>query len=83
MNIFAFILITGFIVKSIFILIESLIYKLSLQNDTQAISPALHAAHVDIGLEMNTEMKIEAVSNSLKPVGKQIYMRTVSLSKVQ
>lgn len=83
MNIFAFILIAGFILKNIFILIESLIYKLSLQDDTQAISPALQTAAVDIGLEMNTEMKIEAVSKSLKPVGKQIYMRTVSLSKVQ
>jgi hypothetical protein len=77
MNIFAFIFIAGLIVKGIFILIETLIYKVSLQYDSQSIL-AVEEAPADSSLETKAVMKMEVVSNSLKPVGKQIYMRTVS-----
>jgi hypothetical protein len=78
MNIFAFIFITGFITKCMLILVKLLIYKLSLPNDTKSSALAIKSTHVDNNKVTNTELKIETVSNSLKPLGKQIYMRAAS-----
>jgi hypothetical protein len=78
MNIFAFIFIAGFIAKCILVLVKLLIYKLSLPNDTQLSALAINSTHVDNNKVTNTELKIETVSNSLKPLGKQIYMCAAS-----
>lgn len=70
MSIFAFIFIAGLIVKGIFILIESLIYRLSLQYQTNTTSRPINVEQVDFSLIKNTEMEIEG-SITLKPLGKQ------------
>jgi hypothetical protein len=76
MSIFAFIFITGSILRGIFILIESSIERMSLKYDTKIISLPIHVEREDFAPEKKTE--IEADSNSLKPLGKQIYMRAAS-----
>jgi hypothetical protein len=78
MNIFVFIFIAGLILKGIFVLIESSIDRLSLKYDAKIISLPINVEQEDITPENKTEMEIEADSNSLKPLGKQIYMRTAS-----
>ncbi len=78
MSIFAFLFIGGLILKGLFILIKSSIDKLSLQYDAKIISLPMNAEQVDFNLEKNIEIEIEAGLNSLKPLGKQIYMRAAS-----
>jgi hypothetical protein len=78
MSIFAFIFIAGLTLKGIFILIESSIDRLSLKYDTKIISLPIHVEQEDSIPENETEMKMEADLNSLKPLGKQIYMRAAS-----
>jgi hypothetical protein len=76
MSIFAFIFIGGLALKGIFILIESWIDRLSLKYDTKVISLPINVEQENFTPEKKMEM--EAGSNSLKPLGKQIYMRTAS-----
>jgi hypothetical protein len=76
MSIFAFIFIAGLTLKGIFILIESSIDRLSLKYDTKIISLPINVEQEDFAPEKKTE--IEVSSNSLKPLGKQIYMRAAS-----
>jgi hypothetical protein len=78
MSIFAFLFIGGLALKGIFILIESSIDRLSLKYDSKIISLLISVEQENITPENETEMKIEADSNSLRPLGKQIYMRTAS-----
>jgi hypothetical protein len=78
MSILAFLFIGGLALKGIFILIESSIERMSLKFDTKVVSLPINVEQESITPENETEMKIEADSNSLKPLGKQIYMRAAS-----
>jgi hypothetical protein len=78
MSILVFIFIGGLALKCIFILIESSMDRMSLKYDTKVISLPINVEQENITPENETEMKIEADSNSLRPLGKQIYMRTAS-----
>jgi hypothetical protein len=78
MSIFAFISIAGLTLKGIFILIESSIDRLSLKYDTKIISLPINVEQEKITPENETEMEMEVDSNSLRPLGKQIYMRVAS-----
>jgi hypothetical protein len=78
MSIFAFIFIAGLILRGTFILIKSSIDRLSLKYDTKVISLPINVEQEDFAPENETEMKIVASSNSIKPLGKQIYMRAAS-----
>jgi hypothetical protein len=78
MSILAFLFIGGLALKGIFVLIESSIDRLSLKYDTKIISLPIHVEQEDFTPEKETEMKIEADSNSVRPLGKQIYMRAAS-----
>ncbi len=78
MSIFAFLFIGGLILKSLLILIESSIDKLSLKYNTKIISLPMNVEQVDFNPEKNVEIEVEAGSNFVKPLGKQIYMRTAS-----
>ncbi len=69
MSIFVFLIIGGLILKGLFILIELSIDNMSLKYDTK-ISLPINVEHEDF----TSEMEMEASSNSLKPLGKQIYM---------
>jgi hypothetical protein len=66
----------GLTLKGVVILIESLRNRLSLRYDTKIISLPLEVDQEDFNPEIKPEM--EAVSNSLEPLGKQIYMREAS-----
>ncbi len=76
MSIFAFLFIGGLTLKGVFILIESSIYRLSLKYDTKVISLPIVVEQEHFSLE--GKMKMEVSSDSVKSVGKQIYMRAVS-----
>jgi len=78
MIIFAFLFIGGLMLKSLLILIESSIDRLSLKYETKIISPPMNAEQGDFNPEKNVEIEIDAGSNFVKSLGKQIYMRTVS-----
>ncbi|MFM9840935.1 MAG: hypothetical protein ACKVOQ_21895 [Cyclobacteriaceae bacterium] len=78
MNILAFLFIAGLILKGIFILIESSIERMSLKYDTKIILLPIHEEQEDFATEMKIEVEIEASPNSLKPLGKQIHLRTAS-----
>lgn len=78
MSIFAFLFIGGLMLKSLLILIESSIDKLSLKYNTKIISLPMNVEQVDFNPEKNVEIEIDAGSNFVKPLGKQIYMRTAS-----
>lgn len=72
MNILAFLFIGGLTLKGVEILIESAIDRLSLKYDTKIISLPVNAEHDNFTSENIKET--EVISNSLKPLGKQIYM---------
>lgn len=74
MNNFALFLITGLILKGIFKLIEALILK----DFLKIISLPLNVGQKAFRQEKNTEIRIEAISNSLKPLGKRS-KRSVSI----
>jgi hypothetical protein len=76
MNIFALLFMAGLTLKGVVMLIESLRFRLSLRYDTKIISLPLEVDQEDFNPEIKPEM--EAVSNSLEPLGKQIYMREAS-----
>jgi hypothetical protein len=76
MSIFAFLFITGLSLKGLFILIESSIDRLNLKYDTKIISLPIIMEQEHFTPEKKTE--IEVSSNSVKPLGKQIYMRAAS-----
>jgi hypothetical protein len=76
MSIFAFIFIAGLTLKGLLILIESSIHRLSLKYDTKIISLPINAEQEHFTPEKKIEMEVS--SNSVKPLGKQIYMRTAS-----
>lgn len=76
MSILAFFFIGGLTLKGVLILIESSIDRLSLKYDTKVISLPLNAEHDDFA--PGNQMKTEVVSNSIKPLGKQIYMHAAS-----
>lgn len=78
MSILTFLLIGGLTLKGLIILIESSIDRLSLKYDTKIISLPINVEQEDLNIEKNVEIEIEADSHSLKPLGKQIYMRTAS-----
>lgn len=78
MSIFAFLFIGGLMLKSLLILIESSIDRLSLKYNTKIISLPMNVEQVDFNPEKNVEIEIDAGSNFVKPLGKQIYMRTAS-----
>ncbi len=76
MSIFAFLFIAGLSLKGLFILIESSVDRLSLKYDTKIISLPINAEQEHFTPEKKMEMKVSP--NSLKPLGKQIYMRAAS-----
>ena len=76
MTILTFLFIGGLTVKGILILIESSIDRLSLKYDTKVTSLPLNTEHDDFA--SGNQIKTEVSSNSLKPLGKQIYMRSAS-----
>jgi hypothetical protein len=76
MSFFAFIFIGGLILKGVLILIASSIDRLSLKYDAKVISLPLNAVHDDFA--QRNQMETEVSSNSLKPLAKQIYMRTAT-----
>ena len=78
MSFFAFIFIGGLTLKGLIIHIELSIDRLSVKYDTKIISLPVNEDQVYFNPEKNVEVAIEADSNSLKPVGKQIYMRAAS-----
>ncbi len=72
MNILAFLFLGGLTLKGILILTKLSIDRLSLKYDTKIIS---HPANVEHGeFTQGNQMETEVISNSLKPLGKQIYM---------
>ncbi len=78
MSIYAFLFIAGLSLKGLFILIESSMDRLSLKYDTKVISLPINVEQEHFAAEKKMEMKIEVSSNSVKPLGKQIYMRAAS-----
>jgi hypothetical protein len=76
MSILTFLFIGGLTLKGVLILIKSLIDRLSLKYDTKVISLPLNAEHDDFA--QGNQMELEVSSNSLKPLGKQIYMHTAT-----
>ncbi len=78
MSVFAFLFIGGLTLKGLLILIESSIGRLSLKYDAKIIALPVNEDQVYFNPEKNAEIAIEAGSNSLKPLGKQIYMRAAS-----
>ena len=76
MSILAFLFIGGLTLKGVLILIESLIDRLSLKYDTKVISLPFNGEHDDFA--PGNQLETEVSSNSLKPLGKQIYMSTAS-----
>ncbi len=76
MSILAFLFIGGLTLKGVAILIESSIDRLSLKYDTKIISLPVNADHDNFSSENIIET--EVISNSLKPLGKQIYMHAGS-----
>jgi hypothetical protein len=76
MSILAFLFIGGLTLKGIVILIESAIDRLSLNYDTNIISLPVNEGHDNFTSENIIET--EVVLNSLKPLGKQVYMRAAS-----
>ncbi len=76
MSILAFLFIGGLTLKGVFILIESSIDRLSLKYDTKIIPLPANAEHDNFTSEKVKEEKV--ISNSLKPLGKQIYMHAES-----
>ena len=76
MSILAFLFIGGLTLKGVLILIESAIDRMRLKYDTKVISLPLNMEHDDFA--PGNQMKKEVVSNSLKPLGKQIYMHAES-----
>ncbi len=77
MSLLVSLFIGGLILKGLFILIESLIDRLSLKYETKIISLPMNMGQDDFNLE-NVEIEIETDSSFPKPLGKQIYMRTAS-----
>lgn len=78
MSILALLFIGGLTLKGLFILAESTIGRLSLKYDTKIISLPMNEDQIYFNPEKNVEIEIESDSNSLKPLGKQIYMRIAS-----
>jgi hypothetical protein len=76
MNILAFLFIAGLALKGIFVLIRSSIDRLNLKCDAKIISLPINAEQEHFTPEKKIEMEVS--SNSVKPLGKQIYMRTAS-----
>jgi len=76
MSFFAFIFIGGLTLKGVLIFIASSIDRLSLRYDTKVISLPLNAEHDDFA--QGNQMQKEVSLNSLKPLGKQIYMGTAT-----
>ena len=76
MSILAFLFIGGLTLKGVLILIESLIDRFSLKYDTKVISLPLNAENDD--LTPGNQLETEVSSNSVKPLGKQIYMSEAS-----
>ena len=74
MSILAFLFIGGLTLKGVQILIESSIDRLSLKYDTKISSLPINVEQEDF----TSEMEMEVNSNSVKPLGKQIYMRAAS-----
>jgi hypothetical protein len=76
MSILAFLFIGGLTLKGVVIVIESSIDRLSLKYDTKVITILVNAEHDNFTSENIIEA--EVISNSLKPLGKQIYMHAES-----
>lgn len=76
MSILALYFIGGLTVKGLVILIQSSKDRLSLKYDTKIISLPVNAEHGNFTSENIIEP--EVTSNSLKPLGKQIYMHAES-----
>ena len=73
MSILALFFIGGLTLKGVLILINSSINRLSLKYNTKINLHPSNDEHDDFILENKIEMQV--VSNSLKPLGKQIHIR--------
>lgn len=76
MSILVFLFIGGLTLKGVLILVEAAIDRLRLKYHTKVISLPANAEHDNFTSESIIET--EVVSNSLKPLGKQIYMHAGS-----
>ncbi len=74
MNILAFLFVGGLTLKGIFILTKLSIDRLGLKYDTNIISLPVNVEQDEFTFE--NQMETEVIPNSLKPLGKQIYMNT-------